>query len=45
MARLEFAREKALQVERLWDVELGERPDTEVGEIVDESRESEEGKH
>jgi len=45
MAKLEFAREKALQVERLWDVELGERPDTEVGEIVDESRESEKGKH
>jgi FecR-like protein len=45
MAKLEFAREKALQVERLWDVELGERPDTEVGEIVDESRESENGKH
>ena len=45
LAKLEFAREKALQVERLWDVELGERPDTEVGEIVDESRESEKGKH
>jgi len=45
MAKLEFAREKALQVERLWDVELGERPDTEVGEIIDESRESEKGKH
>jgi len=45
MAKLEFAREKALQLERLWDIELGERPDTEVGEIVDESRESERGKH
>lgn len=45
MAKLEFAREKALQIERFWDVELGERPDTEVGELVDESRESEKGKH
>jgi hypothetical protein len=45
MAKLEFAREKALQIERFWDVELGERPDTEVSELVDESRESEKGKH
>jgi hypothetical protein len=45
MAKLEFAREKTLQIERLWDVELGERPDNEVSELVDESRESEKGKH
>lgn len=45
MAKLEFAREKALQAERVWDAEFGERADTEVGELVDESRESETGKH
>ena len=45
MAKLEFAREKALQIERAWDVEFGERADVEVGELVDESRESEKGKH
>jgi ferric-dicitrate binding protein FerR (iron transport regulator) len=45
MAKLEFAREKALQVERSWDVEFGERPDDEAAELVDESRESETVKH
>ena len=45
MAKLEFAREKALQAERTWDLEFGERADTEFGELVDESRESEKGKH
>ena len=45
MAKLEFAREKALQADRGWDVEFGERPDVELGELVDESRESEKGKH
>ena len=45
MAKLEFAREKAVQAERPWDIEFGERADTEVGELVDESRESEKGKH
>ena len=45
MAKLEFAREKALLAERGWDVEFGERPDAEVSELVDESRESENVKH
>jgi hypothetical protein len=45
LARLEFARERALQVERAWDSEAGERPDSEVNESVDESRESEKGNH
>src|SRR5208337_4530032 len=45
MARLEFAREKAAQLYRIWESELGERPDAEVDEVVDESRESEKGKH
>jgi hypothetical protein len=45
MAKLEFAREKALQAERGCDVEFGERPDAELGELVDESCESEKGKH
>jgi ferric-dicitrate binding protein FerR (iron transport regulator) len=46
IAKLEFAREKALLVERSLDVEFRERADTEVGElIVDESRESERSKH
>ena len=45
LARLEFARERALQVERAWDSEVGERPDNEVNESVDESRESEKGNH
>jgi hypothetical protein len=45
IARLEFIRERVLQAERNWDTEFGERPDAEVGEFVDESRESEKGKH
>lgn len=45
MAKLEFAREKALQADRSWDAEFGERTDSEAGELVDESRESEAGKH
>ena len=45
IARLEFIRERVLQAERNWDTELGERPDAELGELVDESRESEKGKH
>jgi len=45
LAKLEFARERALQVDRTWDVEFGERPDSEVDEAVDESRESEKGNH
>jgi len=45
MAKLEFAREKALQADRGWDAEFGERTEAEAGELVDESRESEAGKH
>jgi hypothetical protein len=46
IAKLEFAREKALLVERSWDVEFRGRADTEVDElIIDESRESERSKH
>jgi ferric-dicitrate binding protein FerR (iron transport regulator) len=45
LARLEFARERALQVDRVWDSEAGERPDNELSEAVDESRESEKGDH
>ncbi len=44
MAKLEYAREKALQADRNWDVEFGERPDGEVSELVEESRETEKGK-
>ena len=44
MAKLEFAREKALQADRSWDAEFGERTEAEAGELVDESRESEAGK-
>jgi len=44
IARLEFARERAAQLSRIWEGELGERPDSEVDEAVDESRESEKGK-
>jgi hypothetical protein len=44
MAKKEFARERALQAERTWDSELGERPDSELDEVVGESRESEKGK-
>jgi len=45
MAKLEFARERAAQADRIGEIELGERPDSEVDEVVDESRESEKGKH
>lgn len=45
LAKLEFAREKALQADRSWDAEFGERADAEFGELVDESRESEKSKH
>lgn len=45
MAKLEFAREKALQADRSWDAEFGERTEADPGEVVDESRESETGKH
>ena len=44
IAKLEFAREKAMHADRIWDTEFGERPDAEAGELVDESRESEKGK-
>ena len=45
MAKLEFAREKALQTDRSWDAEFGERTEAEAGELIDESRESEAAKH
>ena len=45
IAKLEFAREWAAQSERLLESELGERTDVEVDDSVDESRESEKGKH
>ncbi len=45
IAKLEFARERAVQIDGLLDTELGERPDSELDESVDESRESEKGKH
>lgn len=45
MAKLEFAREKDLQLDRTWDTEFGERNEIEADELVDESRESETGKH
>ena len=45
IAKLEFARERAAQVDRFLETELGERPDSELDESVDESRESEKGKH
>lgn len=44
IAKLELAREQAAQGDRAWETELGERPDSELDEFVDESRESEEGK-
>ena len=44
MAKLEFARERAAQSDRIFDSELGERPDSELDESVDESRETEKGK-
>ena len=45
IAKLEFAREKALHADRGRDTELGERADNEADEVVDESRESEKVKH
>ena len=45
MAKLEFARGRALLADRSLDIELGERADNEVEEAVDESRESEKAKH
>jgi len=45
MAKLEFARERAAQSDRMLENELGERPDSELDDSVDESRESEKGKH
>jgi ferric-dicitrate binding protein FerR (iron transport regulator) len=45
MAKLEFARERAAQSDRTLESELGERPDPELDDSVDESRESEKGKH
>jgi FecR protein len=44
MAKVEFFREQSVQRDRFWESELGERPDSEVDEAVDESRESEKGK-
>jgi hypothetical protein len=44
MAKLEFARERAAQADRTLESGLGERPDSELDESVDESRESEKGK-
>lgn len=44
VAKLEFAREKALQADRSLDAEFGERTEAEAGEPLDESRESEAGK-
>jgi len=45
IAKLEFARERAAQSDRTLESELGERPDSELDDSVDESRESEKGKH
>jgi len=45
VAKIEFARERALQADRNWNGETGERSETENGEVVDESRESEQGQH
>jgi FecR protein len=45
MAKLEFSRERAAQSDRTLESELGERPDSELDDSVDESRESEKGKH
>ena len=39
MAKLEFARERAAQSDRTLESELGERPDSELDDSVDESRE------
>jgi hypothetical protein len=45
IAKQEFIRERAAENARARDAELGERPDSEVDEAVDESRESEKEKH
>src|SRR5260370_34984412 len=42
-AKQEFARERASQADRTWENEVGERPDSELDEVVDESREPEHG--
>ena len=44
VAKQEFMRERAGQNGRARDTELGERPDSEVDEAIDESRESEKEK-
>jgi len=41
IAKAEFARERAAQSDRAFEREQGERPDSELGESVDESREPE----
>ena len=41
IARAEFDRERALQSDRAFENELGERPDSELDESVDENREPE----
>lgn len=41
VAKLEFARERASRADRIRESELGERPDSELDEVVDESRELE----
>jgi hypothetical protein len=48
MARFEFARERALQVERSWDSEFGEREVEDIGKAAGEpsgEREAETGDH
>lgn len=45
IAKLEFARERAAQADRTLEIELGERPDSELDESVDESRETDKGQH
>lgn len=45
VAKQEFMRERAAQNARARDTELGEHPDAEVDEAIDESRESEKEKH
>jgi len=45
IARQEFIRERTRENDRARDTEFGERPDSEVGEAIDESRESGKEKH
>ena len=45
VAKLEFSREWARQADRAWENELAERPDKELDDLADESRESEKGSH